>query len=133
MVVYKNPKSWEDQAIQKEREEEMENDAWLTMGAKVLSEVKEWRKAHPKATVVESEDDVHRQMVQVEAQHLQDAAHESSSRAWGKETSREAPSCQVPLQARGQQKRTFLQRFANVLTSVRDEGKGKNSACRERA
>jgi hypothetical protein len=88
----------------------MEQDAWLTKGATILSEVKEWRKAHPKATFVEIEDEVHRRMVQLEAQLLQDAAQESASRTWGKETRGEAPrcpTCQVPLQARGQQTRTL--------------------------
>ena len=87
----------------------MEQDAWLTKSAKILSEVKEWRKAHPKATLVEIEDEVHRRLMQLEAQRLQDVAQESSSQAWGKEAGEAAPrcpTCQVPLQARGQQART---------------------------
>lgn len=62
----------------------MEQNAWLSTSAKILSDVKEWRKAHSKATFVEIEDEVHRRMMQLEAQLLQDAAQESSSRAWGK-------------------------------------------------
>ena len=88
----------------------MEQDAWLIQGAKILSEVKAWRKAHPKATFVEIEDEVHRRMMQLEAQLLQDAAQASSSQAWGKGTGGEAPrcpTCQAPLQARGQQARTL--------------------------
>lgn len=88
----------------------MEEDAWLSKSAKILSEVKEWRKAHPKATFVEIEDEVHRRMMQLEAHLLQDAAQESSSREWGKEAGGEAPRCprcQVPLQARGQHAHTL--------------------------
>jgi hypothetical protein len=88
----------------------MEQDAWLTKSAKILSDVKEWRKAHPKATFVEIEDEVHRRMMQLEAQLLQDAAQESSSQTWGKETGETAPrcpTCQMPLQARGQHARTL--------------------------
>ena len=87
----------------------MEQDAWLTKSAKILSEVIAWRKAHPKATFVEIEDEVHRRLMQLEAQLLQDVAQESSSQAWGKETGEAAPrchTCQVPLQARGQHART---------------------------
>ena len=62
----------------------MEQDTWLTKGAKILSDVKEWRKAHPKATFVEIEDEVHRRMMQLEAQLLQDLAEESASRGMGK-------------------------------------------------
>jgi hypothetical protein len=74
-----------------------------------LSDVKEWRKAHPKATLVEIEDEVHQRMVQSEALVLEDAAQERASRVWGKESSGAlpiCPTCQVPLQARGRQKRT---------------------------
>jgi hypothetical protein len=87
----------------------MEQDAWLTKSAKILSEVKEWRKAHPTVTFVEIEDQIHRRMMQLEAQLLQDAAQESSCQAWGKETGAAAPrcpTCQVPLHARGQHART---------------------------
>ena len=42
----------------------MEQDAWLSTSAKILSDVKEWSKAHPKATFVEIEDEVHRRMMQ---------------------------------------------------------------------
>jgi len=88
----------------------MEQDAWLTKSAKILSDVKEWRKAHPKATFVEIEDEVHRRLMQLEAQLLQDTAQESASQAWGKEPEGaipRCPTCQVPLQARGQHTRTL--------------------------
>lgn len=48
----------------------MEADAWLSRSVIILSEVKEWRKAHPKATFVEIEDEVHRRMMELEAQLL---------------------------------------------------------------
>jgi hypothetical protein len=103
----------------------MEQDAWLIQGAKILSEVKEWRKAHPKATFVEIEDEVHRRMMQLEAQLLQDAAQASSSQAWGKGTGGEAPrcpTCQAPLQARGQQARTLQGNGGASVTLLRTYG-----------
>jgi len=103
----------------------MEQDVWLSKSAKILSDVKEWRKAHPKATCVEIEDEVHRQMMQMEAQLLQDAAQESASRTWGKGTSGEAPrcpTCQVPLQARDQQTRTFQGTGGESVTLLRTYG-----------
>jgi hypothetical protein len=87
----------------------MDHEAWLRKSEKILTDVKEWRKAHPKATFVEIEDEVHRRMMQLEAHLLRDAAEESSSREWGKETDGEPPSCpncQVPLQARGKHSRS---------------------------
>src|SRR5215831_10093263 len=103
----------------------MEQDDWLTKGAKILSEVKEWRKAHPKATFVEIEDEVHRRTVQLEARLLQDAAQESANRTWGKETGGEAPRCPmclVPLQARGQRERTLQANGGENVTLLRTYG-----------
>lgn len=103
----------------------MEQDAWLSKSAKILSDVKEWRKAHPKATFVDIEDEVHRRMMQLEAQLLQDAAQESSSREWGKDTRGEAPRCpicQVPLQARGQHARTLQGNGGESVTLLRTYG-----------
>jgi hypothetical protein len=103
----------------------MEQDAWLTKSAKILSDVKEWRKAHPKATFVEIEDEVHRRLMQLEAQLLQDVAQESSSQAWGKESGEAAPrcpTCQVPLQARGQQARTLHGNGGESVTLLRTYG-----------
>ncbi|GHO79585.1 hypothetical protein KSD_73560 [Ktedonobacter sp. SOSP1-85] len=103
----------------------MEQNAWLSTSAEILSDVKEWRKAHPKATFVEIEDEVHRRMMQLEAQLLQDAAQESSSRAWGKKMGGEVPrcpTCQVPLQARGQQTRTLQGNGGESVTLLRTYG-----------
>ena len=88
-------------------------------------EISQWRKAHPKATFVEIEDEVHRRMMQLEAQLLQDAAQESSSQAWGKETGETAPrcpTCQMPLQARGQHARTLQGNGGESVTLLRTYG-----------
>lgn len=62
----------------------MDEQAWLRKGAAILTDIKEWRRAHPKATFVEIEDEIHRRMTELEAQVLQDAAQASESREWGK-------------------------------------------------
>jgi hypothetical protein len=103
----------------------MNEEAWLTKSTKILSDVKEWRKAHPKATFVEIEDEVHRRMMQLEAHLLQDAAQESTSRVWGKEisgTPPTCPTCQVPLQARGQRERTLQGNGGENVTLTRTYG-----------
>jgi hypothetical protein len=103
----------------------MQHEEWLSKSEKILTDVKEWRKAHPKATFVEIEDEVHRRMMQLEAHVLQDAAQESSSRAWGKETGEEAPrcpTCHVALQARGQHARTLQGNGGESVTLQRTYG-----------
>ena len=37
----------------------MEQDSWLSKSEKILIDVKEWRRVHPKATFVEIEDEIH--------------------------------------------------------------------------
>jgi hypothetical protein len=77
----------------------MEQESWLNKSEKLLTDVKEWRRAHPKATFVEIEDEIHQRMMQLEAHLLQEAAEASTSREWGKESSQEerpqCPNCAV--------------------------------------
>ena len=42
----------------------MDEQAWLSKGAAILTDRKEWRRAHPKATFVEIEDEIHRRMME---------------------------------------------------------------------
>lgn len=79
----------------------MDEHAWLKKGAELLTDIKEWRRVHPKATFVEIEDEVHRRMMQLEAQVLQDAAQASASREWGQMKEASAPLCPSgPIQRR---------------------------------
>jgi hypothetical protein len=59
-------------------EEDMDQEGWFQKSEEILTAIKEWRRAHPKATFVEIEDEIHKRMMQLE----------------------------VPLHARGNQKRT---------------------------
>ncbi|GHO70481.1 hypothetical protein KSC_093730 [Ktedonobacter sp. SOSP1-52] len=88
----------------------MDEHAWLHKSTEILTDIKTWRQAHPKATFVEIEDEVHRRMMELEAQVLQEAAQASASREWGKLSEQPAPlcpTCAVPLQARGRRQRTL--------------------------
>jgi hypothetical protein len=103
----------------------MDEHAWREKSVEILTDVKEWRRAHPKATYVEIEDEVHRRMMELEAHILQDAAQESSSREWGKPSGKPAvlcPTCAVPLQARGQHKRTLQGNGGQPVTLSRTYG-----------
>lgn len=103
----------------------MDHHGWVKKSEEILSEIKEWRQAHPKATFVEIEDEVHRRMMELEAQVLQDAAQESRSREWGRPSSGAAPpcpTCAVPLQARGKQQRTLQGNGGHSVTLSRTYG-----------
>ena len=87
----------------------MDEQALRKMSTEILTDIKEWRRTHPRATYVEIEDEVHRRMMQLEAQIIEDAAQESPSREWGRGARVQAaqcPKCALPLQARGKHQRT---------------------------
>jgi RNase P subunit RPR2 len=103
----------------------MDEQAWRAKSVEILTDVKEWRRAHPKATYVEIEDEVHRRMMELEAQILQDTAQTSESREWGKTSEPPAalcPTCATPLQARGNQKWTLQGNGGQRVTLSRTYG-----------
>ncbi len=106
-------------------EEDLDEEGWVQKSEEILTDIKAWRRAHPKATFVEIEAEIHRRMMQLEAQVLQDAAQESSSRAWGRATGQEGPpgpTCGVPLQARGTHRRTLQGNGGERVTLTRTYG-----------
>lgn len=103
----------------------MDEHMWHNKSLEILTDIKEWRRAHPKATFVEIEDEVHRRMMQLEAQVLQDAAQESESREWGTASGQPAPRCPrcaTPLEARGKRQRTLQGNGGESVTLSRTYG-----------
>lgn len=103
----------------------MDEQPLQKMSTQILMDIKEWRRAHPRATYVEIEDEVHKRMMQLEAQLIQEAALESPSREWGRGSEADAaqcPKCAVPLQARGKQKRTLQGNGGESVTLSRTYG-----------
>jgi RNase P subunit RPR2 len=105
---------------------QMEEDVWLKKSEAILTDVREWRRKHPRATFVEIEDEVHRRMMHLEAQLVQEAAQSSPSRAWSSAsdpTQRPlCPTCHVALQARGKQQRTLQGNGGESVTLSRTYG-----------
>jgi RNase P subunit RPR2 len=103
----------------------MDEQGWQEKSIELLTDIKEWRRAHPKATYVEIENEVHQRMMELEAHILQDAAQASASREWGRPLGQHAafcPKCRVPLQARGKHKRTLQGNGGQPVTLRRTYG-----------
>lgn len=103
----------------------MTTEEWLNKSEKILRDVKEWRKEHRKATFVEIEAEVHRRMVALEAELLEDAVQESESRSWGRGSTQQAPECpdcHVPLLARGEKTRRFQGNGGQTIKISRTHG-----------
>jgi len=104
--------------------EEMDQD-WHRVSEQILTDIKEWRRGHPKATFREIEDEVHARMSRLEAQILQDTAQASSSREWSRGSEQERPLCPIcstPLQARGTRSRSLQGAGGQDVTLSRSYG-----------
>ena len=103
----------------------MDDQPLQHMSTQILTDVKEWRRAHPRATYVEIEDEVHKRMMHLEAQLMQAAALESPSQEWGRESgigAASCPHCAVPLKARGKHTRTVQGNGGESVTLNRTYG-----------
>ena len=99
--------------------------AWHQLSNQILTDIKAWRRAHPKATLREIEEEVHSRLSRLEAQVIQDAAQESEHRAWSRAAPSERPSCPVcgtPLNTRGQQTRHLQAAGGQTISLTRSYG-----------
>ncbi|HLI06793.1 MAG TPA: hypothetical protein VKV40_09510 [Ktedonobacteraceae bacterium] len=81
---------------------------WQQLSEQILTDIKEWRRSHPKATLREIEEEVHRRLSRLEAQVIQDAAEQSEYADWSGKPVEQRPTCPVcgtTLQARGKRTR----------------------------
>lgn len=88
--------------------EEETDQEWQELSEQILTDVKEWRRAHPKATLREIEEEVHQRMSRLEARVIQDTALASKQRDWSGAPPEQRPTCPVcgtALQARGKRDR----------------------------
>jgi RNase P subunit RPR2 len=101
------------------------DDPLHKLSVEILTDISEWRRAHPRAKYVEIEDEVHRRMMHLEARIIEKAAETSPSREWGRGSGSLAPQCSkcgVPLHARGKQKRTLQGNGGASVKLVRTYG-----------
>jgi len=98
---------------------------WRELSEQILTDVKEWRRSHPKVTLREIEDEVHARMSRLEAQLIQETAQQSTSRTWVGASSQERPTCPIcstPLQARGKRERKLQGAGGQAITLNREYG-----------
>ena len=98
---------------------------WRELSERILTEISEWRRSHPKATLREIEDEVHLRMSRLEAQLIQDTAQQSPSRSWSGTSTQERPTCPVcrtPLHARGKRARKPQAVGGHEVTLSREYG-----------
>lgn len=103
-------------------DQEMDRD-WQQLSEEVLSGMKEWRLAHPKATMREIEQAVEERVNRLRARLLEDVALASEARDWTQEQERpRCPVCQTPLHARGKRVRRLQTTGGLDITLSRSYG-----------
>jgi RNase P subunit RPR2 len=105
-------------------DEEMDR-TWQALSEEVLSGMKEWRLAHPKATFREIEQAVEERVNRLKARMLQDAALASEARDWTLEPEQQRPTCPrcgTTLQARGTHARRLQAIGGQDITLSRSYG-----------
>src|SRR5260370_18537706 len=103
----------------------MDEQALRQMITEILTDIKEWRRANPRATYVQIEDEVQQRLMQLEARLIEGAVEESPSREWGRGSAVDAalcPTCAVSLQTRGQHQRTLQGNGGENVTLLRTYG-----------
>jgi hypothetical protein len=98
---------------------------WRTMSEEVLSGMKEWRQAHPKATLREIEEAVVERMSRLTARMIQDLALTSTTTEWSSQPPGERPRCPycgTALQARGKRSRHLQSTGGHDLDLQRSYG-----------
>jgi hypothetical protein len=98
---------------------------WHALSEEVLSGMKEWRLAHPKATFREIEHAVDERVNRLKARMLEDAALASDAQQWKAAPEGDqphCPACQTPLQRRGQQTRRVQITGGQDVTLTRSYG-----------
>ena len=103
----------------------MDEQALRQMSTEILTDIKEWRRANPRATYVQIEDEVHKRLMHLEARLIEGAIQESPSREWGRGSEVDAalcPKCAVSLQTRGKHQRTLQGNGGENVTLSRTYG-----------
>lgn len=84
--------------------EEAWTQRWRDLSEQVLTEMQQWRTAHPRATLAEIEAEAETRVVRLRARLVEDTALASATRDWTEQAAGERPACPTcghPLQARG--------------------------------
>ena len=98
---------------------------WRSLSEELLFGLKAWREQHPKATLLEIEEEVSRQMSRLGAQVIQDAAQSSEASDWTSQPSTEAPRCphcDSALVSRGKRRRRLQSSGGAQVELVRSYG-----------
>lgn len=95
---------------------------WGQLAEEVFTGMREWRSAHPRATLTEIEEALDSRLAAVRARMLEDVALRSAAvavQAMDADARPVCPTCGQQLQARGQEQRTLTTQGDQSITLTR--------------
>ena len=98
---------------------------WRVLSDEVLTGLRDWRTAHPRATFAEIEAAVEERLRRLRAQLLQDVALTSAAAVWPDTPTAARPACPdcgTALQSRGQHTRTLTVQGDQAVPLARTYG-----------
>jgi hypothetical protein len=102
---------------------------WSKLSGEVLSELKEWRIQHPKATLKEIERAVDERLGRMRARLMEDRALASNATALNKGAARaksKCPECGIALKAGGKHRRRLTTNYDQSIELLRSYGQCPN-------
>jgi NADH pyrophosphatase NudC (nudix superfamily) len=93
---------------------------WQNKSQETVMAMREWRQAHPRATLAEIEQAVDEQITQLRASMIEEVAQASPSEQTEKEKSgQRCPQCGERMQARGKRQRKLQTQGGSTVTLTR--------------
>jgi hypothetical protein len=103
----------------------LDEQSWHRMTEEIMAGMREWRLAHPKATLREIEDELDTRWARVRARMLEDMALASAAANWAALPEGQqplCPDCAQPLHLRGTDTRTLQTHGGQSVTLQRSYG-----------
>ncbi len=103
----------------------LDEQTWHRMTEQIMAGMREWRLAHPKATLREIEDQLDTRWARVRARLLEDMALASAAADWAatpKSQQPTCPDCGQPLRLRGSDTRILQTHGGQSLSLERSYG-----------
>ena len=103
----------------------LDEQTWHRMTEEIMAGMREWRLAHPKATLREIEDELDRRWALVRARMLEDLALTSAAANWAAAPQDQQPTCLdcgQPLRLAGANTRTLQTHSGQSLNLERHYG-----------
>lgn len=95
---------------------------WEQLAQEVITGMREWRQAHPRATLTQMEQALDERLARVRARMLEDMALASSAADWSTQSEDRRPLCQdcgMGLQRRGKRRRRLQTQGGQQITLER--------------